>query len=127
MTKLFIMKLITYYSVMHGFDHRLALSVAKVESNFNQKARGSKGEIGLFQIMPKNVKNPKDLKDIHFNIKTGISMLLETKERCKHKKQNDFTVCYNAGITGGSKIKYPRKFPYVLKVNKEYAKLVMER
>lgn len=120
MTTISIMNLITYYALMTGVDAKLALSVAKVESNYNQSVIGSHKEIGIFQILPSTVKNPKQLKNIHYNIQTGIDRLKEVKEKCKHKNQNDFVVCYNAGIYGGSKIKNPRKFNYVVKVNKQY-------
>jgi soluble lytic murein transglycosylase-like protein len=35
-----------------GVDPALALAVAQRESGFNQNARGSSGEIGIFQLMP---------------------------------------------------------------------------
>lgn len=126
MTTISIMNLITYYALMQGVDARLALSVAKVESNFNQAAIGSHKEIGLFQINPKHIKNPKELKNIHVNIQTGIKMIKNAKAKCKYKNNFDFLVCYNAGMKGGSKIKKPSQFNYVIKVKKEYRKLASE-
>lgn len=123
MSKLFIMKLITYYSSFYGFDHKVALAVAKVESNYDQQAIGKHYEIGVFQINPKYHHDPKELKNIHVNIQTGIQMLKNAKDNCKHKELHDYLVCYNVGITGGSKIKKPRQFDYVKKVTNEYRKL----
>jgi len=123
MSKLFIINLITYYSTLYHFDTKLALAVAKVESNYDQSVIGSHSEIGVFQINPRYYHDPKELKNIHVNIQTGIKMLKDAKENCKHKNQHDYLVCYNLGMTGGSKIKNPKKFEYVIKVTSEYRKL----
>lgn len=122
-SKLMIIKLITYYSVIQGFDPKLAIAVATVESNLTPNMIGSHKEIGLFQINPKFFKNPSVFYNIHMNIQTGINLLKNAKNKCKHQKAHDFLVCYNVGIKGGAKIKYPRKFNYVKKVNTEYGKL----
>lgn len=123
MSKLFIMKLITYYSLFYGVDHKLALSVAKIESNYNQKAVGAVGEIGVYQIRPTKQHPKHKLTDVHNNIRTGLEMINEVRSSCKHKKDLTYMVCYNAGLSGGNKIKHPNKFPYIVKLNKEYNKL----
>lgn len=123
MSKLFIIKLITYYSALYHFDTKMALAVAKVESNFNQSAIGKHLEVGVFQINPRYYHDPKELKNIHVNIKTGIQMLKDAKQNCKHQNQYDYLICYNLGMTGGSKIKNPKQHEYVIQVIKEYRKL----
>jgi soluble lytic murein transglycosylase-like protein len=61
-----------------GVDPDLALAIAEKESNFNPKARGSKGEIGLFQLMPSTAAGMGiDPNDPAQNIKGGLQYLLE--------------------------------------------------
>jgi hypothetical protein len=60
-----------------GIDPAMALEVAYVESSFNQNARGTHGEIGVFQLMPATaaglgVLDPSDLQQ---NIYGGITFL----------------------------------------------------
>lgn len=40
------------YCEMYDFPRDIMLAVARKESQFNSRARGSDGEIGMFQIMP---------------------------------------------------------------------------
>ncbi len=60
-----------------GIDPALALSIAKVESNFRMEARSSCGAIGVFQLMPSTAKkigiNPYSLSD---NIRGGLKYYL---------------------------------------------------
>lgn len=44
--------LIRAASARHGLDPRLVKAVVRRESNFRPGARGSKGELGLMQVMP---------------------------------------------------------------------------
>jgi soluble lytic murein transglycosylase-like protein len=59
-----------------GVNPALALAIANRESNFNQAAVGTSGEIGVFQIMPGTAQqlgvNPSDLSQ---NITGGITYL----------------------------------------------------
>src|SRR3546814_7057881 len=45
-------KIIAKYAKAYGVPVDLAHAVVKVESNFNPKARGRAGEVGLMQIKP---------------------------------------------------------------------------
>lgn len=49
-----------------GIPYKLLPATAKVESGFNQKARGSSGEVGMHQLMPNTAKgvgvDPYNLK-----------------------------------------------------------------
>ncbi len=60
-----------------GIDPALALSIAKVESNFRMEARSSCGAIGIFQLMPATAKkigiNPYSMSD---NIRGGLKYYL---------------------------------------------------
>ena len=60
-----------------GVDPALALSIAKVESNFKMEARSHCGAVGLFQLMPSTAKkigiNPYSMVD---NIRGGLKYYL---------------------------------------------------
>lgn len=60
-----------------GIDPALALSLAKVESNFRMEARSVHGAVGIFQLMPATAKkigiNPYSMAD---NIKGGLKYYL---------------------------------------------------
>ena len=59
-----------------GVPEPLALSLAEQESSFNPNARGSSGEIGLFQLMPNTAKEEGvDPADPFQNIRGGLSYL----------------------------------------------------
>lgn len=108
---------ITYYAAVYGINANLALAVVSVESGFVPTKIGSIGERGLFQVRPEYASVSKDsLLNVKVNIKEGIRKLAEAKRLCKHKLDNTFIVCYNAGVTGGSRLKWPKKFHYYKKV-----------
>ena len=57
-----------------GVEPAVVLSIAKIESGFNQNAKGASGTIGVFQLMPSTARNmgynPYNLDE---NIKAGIT------------------------------------------------------
>ena len=69
-------------ALRQGVPPELALAVAQRESNFNQLAVGSSGEIGLFQLMPGTALelgvNPTIASE---NIEGGITYLRQQYER----------------------------------------------
>lgn len=73
--------LISQYASQYGVPVSLAHAVVRVESNFNPKARGSAGEIGLMQIKPATARmmgysgSRKGLFDPETNIKFGMKYL----------------------------------------------------
>jgi soluble lytic murein transglycosylase-like protein len=86
----------------HGIPVKLAHAVVRVESNYNPRARGSAGEIGLMQIKPQTARgvgfrgSTKALYDPKTNITYGMKYLAGA-----HKKAGG-DVCgtilrYNAG------------------------------
>lgn len=59
-----------------GVDAGLALAVAERESGFNQNARGSSGEIGVFQLLPSTAAQlGVDPTDVNQNIRGGVRYL----------------------------------------------------
>lgn len=117
----FIWAMLIINAPKYDINPYLAAAVVKTESNFNSKAVGSLGELGLFQIRPEYSKySRRQLLDPYINIIAGLEMLERVKRKCKHTIDKTFLTCYNAGITGGSKLKYPKRFPYYNKVYSRY-------
>lgn len=94
--------LIATYAQAFGVPVDLAQAVIRVESNFNPKARGSAGEIGLMQIKPATARmmgyggSRAGLFDPETNIKFGMKYLAKA-----HQLSGGFTcgtiLRYNAG------------------------------
>lgn len=94
--------LIETYAEEYGVPLDLAQAVIRVESNYNPKARGSAGEIGLMQIKPATARmmgydgGRTGLFDPETNIKFGMKYLAKA-----HLLSGGFTcgtiLRYNAG------------------------------
>jgi len=93
-----------------GVDPRIAIAVAKVESSLNPRAKGSKGEIGLFQIMP---YHSKSIYSLNGNISYGVKLLKEFQQKCSDMGKG-WVVCYNNGQN--RRPKHPLLHPYYRKV-----------
>ncbi|WP_084650266.1 lytic transglycosylase domain-containing protein [Stappia stellulata] len=71
----------------HGISADLAHAIVRVESNYNPKARGRAGEIGLMQIKPQTARGEgfrggaRALYDPKTNIKYGMSYLAGAHKR----------------------------------------------
>lgn len=69
-----VKELIVKHAIDMGVDPALALSIAKIESNYKHSSRSRHGAIGVFQLMPNTAKrlgyNPYRLND---NIKAGLT------------------------------------------------------
>lgn len=95
-------KLIKTYAKKYGVPVELAHAVVKVESNFNPKARGSAGEIGLMQIKPATARSigysgsSKGLYDPETNIQFGMKYLAMAQELGGGETCNTI-LKYNAG------------------------------
>jgi len=95
-------RLIRKAAAKHGVPIKIAKAVVEVESNFNPRARGSAGEVGLMQIKPATARgigyrgSTKALYDPETNLEWGMKYLAGA-----HKRANG-DVCgtilrYNAG------------------------------
>lgn len=112
-----LLSCIYFYSFLHGIDPQITKAVIQVESSGNPVAVGGKGDSGLMQIRHKYVPETQlQLFNPCTNVKRGTKLLSEAMKRCKHKAEMTWIVCYNVGIAGGSRIKWPKKFPYYKKV-----------
>jgi soluble lytic murein transglycosylase-like protein len=114
---------VLFYSFLSGIDPAITNSVIKVESSGNPLAMGQKGDSGLMQIRHKFVpETQKQLLQSCTNVMRGVALLKQARDKCKHKLNNTWLVCYNLGIKGGSKIRYPSSFIYYKKVMSELKK-----
>lgn len=102
---------------MYNIEPSVIMATIDVESSFNPAALSKDGgDYGLMQIRKRYVKETAaQLYDSCTNIRVGTRILSEAKRDCRHKEDYTYVVCYNAGVTGGSKLKYPKKFPYYIK------------
>lgn len=102
----------------YNFDPNLILAIIEVESNFNPKALGKAGEIGLMQLHPRYFSNIPH--GIVGNIDMGVKYLAYTRKHCSHKNGIEFVTCYNRGTK--RKLSAPKLTPYYRKVVKAYYK-----
>lgn len=123
-----ILSYILLYSSMYSVDPLLVRAVIEVESRGNIHQTGAAGEIGLMQLLPESFPhlNHKKLENPKLNIQMGVKYLAEMKKYCPHQEDMTWLVCYNAGVGGASKFKFPKKFVYYKKVMKEYERLKHE-
>jgi len=82
---------------------------------------GTVGEIGLYQVRPEFVKGHtrEELFNPYINIVVGIKKLAEKKKACEHKASKTWVICYNRGVTGGSRVKDPYSNVYYKKVMRQ--------
>ena len=79
--------LIRKAAAKHGVPVKIAKAVVEVESNFNPRARGSAGEVGLMQIKPATARgigyrgSTKALYDPETNLEWGMKYLAGAHER----------------------------------------------
>ncbi|SIQ21321.1 Transglycosylase SLT domain-containing protein [Rhizobium sp. RU20A] len=91
--------IIANYARQYGVPVELAHAVIKVESNFNPKARGRAGEIGLMQIKPATARmlgysgSTRGLYDPETNIRFGMKYLAMAHE-------------LSGGVTCGTILRY---------------------
>lgn len=124
-----LLAFILLFSIENEIEPELVMSIIETESSFNQYAVGlPEGSIGYMQLNPKWYKqySKKELLDTETNIRLGVAHLAAAKKDCKFKKKNTWVICYNTGVTGATKIKYPLKNKYYKKVMKHYTKYKKE-
>lgn len=119
--KLLIIQLIQSYALQYGVDPQVALTVAKIESNYNPSVIGITGDVGIFQLNPNSFPEFTigQLQDPETNIRLGVQYLAKVKHQCVHQNGITWLVCYNYGSKNAKHIKHPELFPYVRKVMAE--------
>ena len=98
----------------HDIDPDLALSIAEVESKFNEEAIGDLGEIGLFQLRPEFHNVVKG--NVRHNARVAMAYLNDLRTICGPKYGSSYWVCYSTGPYR-KKITTPKLLPYYRKVN----------
>lgn len=113
----------------HGLDSTLLLSMARVESSFNPRARGAIGEVGLYQLRPEYFG--ADASDCpRRNTATAARFLLWHKQRPACAKFGRyFFLCHNIGATKARKLSLTeaRNHPYTKKVEAARKEFLRER
>jgi hypothetical protein len=111
--------LITFYSLVNGIDPNMAFQVARVESNMNPNAVSRTQDGGLYQLNRKSYKFHNE--NWRFQPVTNMAIALDSlrrlKQTCSHKVNNSYVLCFNSGIVGARRIKFPFKHPYYKKMN----------
>ena len=93
-----IQSLITSVANSLGVPSSIALAVAQKESNFNQSAVGSSGEIGVMQLMPATAAGlGVDPTDLNQNVTGGVSLLASLYQQ--YGTWTQALEAYNAGPT----------------------------
>jgi len=95
--------------------------MVQVESSGDATKVGELGEIGLLQLRPEYFGTK--LRDPKHNIEMGVKHLAYLQHACPFKEDSSYTICYNVGVVGAKKVKFPKKNKYYLSVMKEYKKL----
>lgn len=122
-------------SKQYGYDPIFLMAVIKTESQFNERAVGSAGEIGLMQIKPETAqwickkygvkwKGPQALRNPEYNVKISALYFKYLKQALK-SKSNKYVNAYNMGI--GKLARTPAEdlaeHPYYHKVIKHYTEI----
>lgn len=130
MTTTLLIQLITISALIEGIKPDTALTIAQIESSMRMDATGPSGEIGVMQVLPSSSKySVKELRNPLINIKEGLRILKDAKDNCKHQLNETWIICYNVGIAGSKKIRFPEKFKYYTKfvMTKEQLKKKLKR
>lgn len=99
----------------HGLDSTLLLSLARVESSFNPRARGAIGEVGLFQLRPEFHGAGASFCPEE-NTRAAAAYLAKLKKLPACKQYGRYWyVCYNRG-PNRRPLTNPAKFDYAVKV-----------
>lgn len=106
----------------HGMDPLFLLAVIKTESQFDVKARGTHGEIGLMQILPDTAKwiAPQagvgseniNLENPSMNIRIGATYIAQLRESF-NKRGSRYVSAYNMGSTNVRRLVKNNIEPYI--------------
>lgn len=125
-------------SKQYEYDPIFLMAVIKTESQFNEKAIGTAGEIGLMQIKPATAewickkkgvkwKGAQALKNPEYNVKVSALYFKYLKKTLK-SKSNRYVNAYNMGIgkLGRTPAEDVSTHPYYHKVIKNYTEIYAE-
>ena len=91
--------LVDLISKTHGVDPQLVAAVMKVESNYDRRARSSKGALGLMQLIPATGERfgVRDFFDPAQNIEGGVRYLKFLSDKFGAHNLDLQLAAYNAG------------------------------
>lgn len=92
----------------HRVPAPLALKIAGVESNWDQKAVSSKGAVGVMQLMKESFPGV-DIHDPVVNIDTGVKYLADLNKKYKDPTWRKPVIAYNMGPDNFDRRKFNRK------------------
>jgi soluble lytic murein transglycosylase len=106
----------------HHMDPLFLLAVIQTESQFNLKARGSHGEIGLMQILPETAKwiapqagvdsEKINLENPSLNIRIGATYFAQLRKSFNNKGSR-YVSAYNMGSTNVRRLVKNNIEPYI--------------
>lgn len=94
----------------------LIIAVAQVETNFNPKAIGTKGERGMWQIYPKMHPQIAVNAPINVQMRYVDAYLTQLRRTCYPILKEAWIVCYNYGPAKAKKLAFPKKTAYYRKI-----------
>lgn len=103
-------------STRYAVDLPIALAVAETESQFNEDAVGTHGELGIFQLLPKYHES--------HSVDDGVRYLALIEKKCRPRYGDNWVLCYNRGPNAPA-LNSPETFDYSLKVRKKCQKWMM--
>lgn len=125
-------------SKQYEYDPIFLMAVIKTESQFNEKAVGTAGEIGLMQIKPETAqwickkkgvkwKGAGALKNPEYNVKVS-ALYFKYLKKTLNSKSNRYVNAYNMGIgkLGRTPAESISAHPYYHKVIKNYTEIYAE-
>jgi len=117
-----IVKLIRKTAIRMGVDPKLAVSIAKIESDFNHNSVSSSGAKGVMQLIDKTAKfyGVRDINNLRENIAGGIRFLKHLTK--KYKSLQLVAAAYNAGETAVDRYKGIPPFAETQKYVKKFTK-----
>ncbi len=107
-----IESVITRAALENGVSPDLALAIAEVESQFNPKAVGSMGEIGIFQLRPEF--HAVVAGNIEHNADVATKYLAKLSRQCR-RYGDAYFVCFNYG-PNNQRLRSPELSAYYRKV-----------
>lgn len=113
---------VLFFSLLNGISPDLTNAVIHTESSGNPLALGKFQDSGLMQIRPKFVPETKQqLLSPCTNIMRGTAILADLQSKFyRTMLDRSWVNCYNLGISGCKKLRYPKLFPYYKKVSRAF-------
>jgi hypothetical protein len=104
---------------LYDVDPRLVLAVIEVESQYNPKAVGKYGEVGLMQLHPRYF--PEASFNVERNVLMGTAFLAIVRDGCPAQEGITWVNCYNRGTNVA--LPFPKHTKYYQRVLQAYKRI----